>query len=387
MESPNCKQEPPSPSKLNRDELEQLSEEKLVQRVIELESELNEFQESSKELEQALEEELQGLENENSALREALGVSKEQLQISKVTISNLNKEMSDLNETVITKTQEYEKQISSLKQKLVSVEIVNDDMEENDRMLCNKLELAGQFNNELLEKIAIIENDIHRERQTNSQKQLHITNFEITIKELNDKVSSLETKLKFYENNEVESLFLSMKDILNAGPPSSKNIHALSHGRGSGMKKSDSLKKLHQLTTDSESMSRKARNLKNSVYTSHMKSLPTTKLSRHTSKATLRGKLEDKENIEPYQKTKTIPISPLIMDISSTVYSDARDPQGINKPDQFQTSQQALEAVKGSPTMNNKDSSRIPKIRHVKRRHRRTNIFDTFKSLSLSNSN
>lgn len=387
MGGPNSKQEPSSPSKINRDELGQLSQEEVVQRVIELESELNEFQESSKELEQALEEELQGLENENSTLREALGTSKKQLQLSKENIASLNKEISDLNETVITKTQEYEKQISSLKQKLVSVEIVNDDMEENDRMLCTKLELAGQFNNELLEKIAIIENDLHREKQTNSQKQLHITNFENSIKEMKGKILSLETKLRFYENNEVESLFLSMKDILNAGPPSSKSSHTLANGKGSGMKKSDSLKKLHQLTTNSESMSKKARNLKNSVYTSQMKSSPTTKLSRHTSKATLRGKVADKENIEPSQETISIPKSPPIVDVSARANLGTKEPQKIYDQAQFETSRRALEAVKASPGMNNKTISKSPELRQIKRRHRRTNIFDTFKSLSLSNSN
>lgn len=387
MESPNFEQT--SPSKCNRDGLVQLTQEEVVERVIELETELNEFQESSKELEQALEEELQGLERDNYALCETVNNSNEQMRASKESMAKLNKEVSDLNETIITKTKEYENQINSLKRKLVSVEIVNDDMEENDRMLCNKLDLAGQFNNELLEKIAIIENDLHREKQTNSQKQLHITNFEITIQELKNKVSFLETKLRFYENNEVESLFLSMKDILNAGPPSSENIHAQSQGRGTGMKKSESLKRLHQLTANSENMSKKARSLKNTVYSSHMKSSPTTKLSKHTSNAALRANLADKENVKPLRTSKTIP-SLSSMDVAAKAHSDKKV-QKSNNLTYVRTSRQALEAINGSPRvtprMNSFSTWKEPEPHKTKKRHRRTNIFDTFKALSLTNAN
>lgn len=384
MVGSNTEHEPLSVPQDTRNELESLTQDEIVLRVIELEVELNEFQESSKELEQALEEELQELEQSNASLREAVEASTEQLQVSKEMVTKLNQEISDLNEAMITKTQEYETQITALKQSLVTVEIVNDDMEENDRMLSNKLELANQFNNELLEKLAIIESDLQREKQINSKKQLHITNYEIETEEQKKKIQLLQKKIKFYENNEVESLFLSMKDILNAGPPPA-TIASLT--RGSGMKKSDSLKKLHELTANSKNMSKKARNLKDSVYTSQMKSSPTTKLSKHTSNAALRPDVLDKENVEPIQMCKSNQLS------STGKISSAEGPLlrmkllEVNRALQFQTSRQALEAVNGSPMFEKSNNVKSPDVQEVKKRHRKTNIFETFRALGLTTSN
>lgn len=377
MEIATSDEAPRTPSRHNRCQLLQLSQEEVIEKVLELESELNEFQESSRELEQALEEELQELEKQIQTLRQTLETSDHELKKSKESIAILNKELVELNDTISTRTKEYEVTVSSLKKHLVSVEIANDSMEESERMLCSKLELANQFNNDLLEKIAIMENDLHREKQTNIQKNLHITNYENTIQDLKVNVTILEKRLKHSESNEVDCLFLSMKDILKDGPPPTQ---ALSTKNGnSGMKKSDSLQRLHQLTANSESMSKKVQNLKSSMYSTQMKSTPTTKLSRHTSTSGPPQKDDpssDKENIkanlnERFKSTKI-------------------------RKDHCTSNEQALHEPKSSGvhddphTLSHSHQEQIMKAverRQPKRNRRKANIFETFRSLSSGSNN
>lgn len=194
--SPGVELEPLSPVRYSKMVLRDLSQEDLIEKVLELEGALNEFQESSKELEQALEEELQEFEKTTNKLHRSLDSTVDELSQAKTKIISLTQELNNTIEYSSTKLRESEDKITALKQQLVSVEIANDSIENNDRMISDKLELANQFNNELLEKLALLENDLERERKSGVEKLLYISNYQNEVRELTEKVTTLEANGK-----------------------------------------------------------------------------------------------------------------------------------------------------------------------------------------------
>ncbi|ODV77648.1 uncharacterized protein CANTADRAFT_27361 [Suhomyces tanzawaensis NRRL Y-17324] len=270
MDSPTPVREvdvPLTPTRYSRNVLRDLSKDELVEKVLELESVLNEFQESSKELEQALEEELQGLEAANVHIQKALDAKLLELEETKAKIVAMNQELNALHDSHNDRIRESEEKVTLLKQQLVSVEIANDSMESNDRMLSHKLELANQFNNELLEKMAILENDYERERKAGMEKQLYITNYQNEVKELNSKIESLEHRS---DSPDADALFISMREVLSAGPPSTSDNYGQPQ-----MRKSSSLKKLQDMTNEVQSF------IRNSTTTGLKSPSTTTTTNQH----------------------------------------------------------------------------------------------------------
>ncbi|KAM9897129.1 hypothetical protein OXX79_007067, partial [Metschnikowia pulcherrima] len=139
--------------------------EKVYRRMIELEQELVEFQDSSKDLEQALEDELHDLETQKSSLTLQLQNKDKVIATLNARVISLNTEVADISNTLADYKAASEKTIADLKHKLVAMEISNDDYLSRDRVVESKLQLANQFNNELLEKLAMVENDLDLERQ------------------------------------------------------------------------------------------------------------------------------------------------------------------------------------------------------------------------------
>lgn len=148
------------------------------QRMLELEQELVEFQESSKQLEQALEEELRDLETRNASLTAQLEVKDSKIYALTQSITRLTSELNEQMVLFADQKAANETIVAELKHKLVHMEILNDDMLSQDRVLESKYQLATQFNNELLEKIALVENELELERQANAQNRLTISNLE-----------------------------------------------------------------------------------------------------------------------------------------------------------------------------------------------------------------
>lgn len=382
--------EPTSPSRYDLQELTLLSKEEIVQKVFELEGELNEFQESSKELEIALEEELQELELKNKALKNLLLEKDKQEVDLKQNIMELQQELVSVHQQHVDRIQEYEEKINHLKKTIVAVEIENDSMESNDRLLTSKLHMASQFNNELLEKIAIIENEYERKKREAIEKQLYISNYQNQVRELTSKITHLEEKLKFYENNEMDSLFLSMKDILSSGPPTFTGTYQ----KNQGMKKSDSLKKLHELTTKSEEMSKKVQSLKG-IYSldKKLKSTSTTQLSTdsHISLAKHGTTLAVSETsgIES-RKLNQISASPSIIDLSLKLNSQAgslrsSETSSFEPEKKLNPPTRPLETIKGSPnTEHVKNSASLLPKRSSQKKRSKKGLLDSFRSISIS---
>lgn len=173
---------------MDKQQLEVLSHNELIQRILDLELLLQEFQESSKELELGLEEELVALEADNTKLESALADSRKEVKTCNTKINDLSRELNELHESHANEIKNYTLQMDNLKQQIVSVEISNDNMESNDRLLSHKLELSNQFNNDLLERLALVESDLEREKKANLSNQLYISNYQNQVDELQRKL-------------------------------------------------------------------------------------------------------------------------------------------------------------------------------------------------------
>lgn len=202
----------------------------LAKRVEQLELELYEFQESSKELELALEDELSRLENANSALRLQLQKANEQISAGKKREKALSQQVAQANEASRAQKRENEEKITHLTKRLVAIEVANESMELNDRIYASKIELAHQMNNDLLERIALLEDEVQRERELGVQKNLLISNYENSVAELQQTIAKLQSNSAPPESFEGDLLVLSMRDVLNSGPkkvPKSDSLHRL----------------------------------------------------------------------------------------------------------------------------------------------------------------
>lgn len=264
-----------TPRKGDNPQLSYLSREEIVRRVLELEQDLEEFQESSKELESALEEELNTLEADKERLSKEVNIKNTNIKHLNSVIKSLKTEINQLNDKYNDEKMKADNEIRTLKQKLVEIEIMNDNMESNDRLISNKLESLNQFNMELIEKMALLENDLHLEKKQNTEKNLHIINYENTINDLKNRIALLEARQSSDDSDpDVDILYLSMKDVLRAGPPVSPQLNK-------AMKKSDSSKMIYEMMANREGLNNKFKDLRRDSLqlTSPMKSSSTTQVS------------------------------------------------------------------------------------------------------------
>lgn len=228
----------------------------IYQKMLALEQELMEFQESSKELEQALELELKESEDKNALLLMQLQAKDAKIGTLNNTIIELTKEINKVLNSASEQKHKLESEIADLKKKLVSIEILNEDVLSHDRIIENKLALATQFNNELLEKIAMTENDLEMERQVNAQNRLKIFNLENERSEPSKKKAHRQLRQSKSRPKSTLSLadvsadgtMLDIEDFLASAPPG-KVV-----SEGSQMPRSDSRTKIHELSVRSGEM-------------------------------------------------------------------------------------------------------------------------------------
>ncbi|OBA21157.1 hypothetical protein METBIDRAFT_41973 [Metschnikowia bicuspidata var. bicuspidata NRRL YB-4993] len=193
--------------------------EKVYLRMLELELELVEFQESSKDLELALEDELHDLETQKSTLVHQLLSKDKQISMLNSRVISLNSEVTGLLELLVETKSAYEETIADLKHKLVAMEILNDDFLSRDRVVESKLQLANQFNNELLEKLAMVENDLDLERQANAQHKLTISNLSNITAHQPVRLTRSKRDSTFRDFAFAESTVLDIDEMLATEPP------------------------------------------------------------------------------------------------------------------------------------------------------------------------
>lgn len=241
----------------------------VYQRMLELEQELIEFQESSKELEQTLEEELHELESHNNLLLSQVQLKDSQIAELTQTVVRLNKELAELATQHTMRDEENKKAIAELKKSLVTMEILNDDMISRDRIFEQKLLLANQFNNELLERIAMTENDLESEREINARHQLTISNLENTLP-ASLKLTHRKRNSTYQDFSMAEGTILDINEMLASEPPQPVQSRTVP--------RSDSLHKLHQLHNMSDVLRHKVGEMNTSL---SLKSPSTTEMTKH----------------------------------------------------------------------------------------------------------
>lgn len=264
------------------------------QRMLELEQELIEFQESSKELEQALEEELRDLETRNTSLTTQLEAKDTKIQALAQTVARLTTEINEQLAVAAEKTAASETLVAELKHKLVHMEILNDDMLSHDRILDSKYQLAIQFNNELLEKIALVENELELERQANAQNRLTISNLENELSSCLESCKQVEkpntqgqfqslkhksagsiSKMKrestYHDLSFADGTILDIGEMLASEPPENE-MRELPH--------SESLHKFHELYSKSGALRQKVGEVNMSLA---LKSPSTTQLTKQNT--------------------------------------------------------------------------------------------------------
>lgn len=283
---------PPLTPKLKH--IYQWSKDEIVKRVLELEDELMEFQESSRELEKALEEELQTLEQTNEMLLKQDKTKSQTIKDLNDKIKSLKRQMNQMSDNYNHDKIKLENEIRAAKQRVVDIEITNDTMELKDRLISNKLEGLNLFNMELLEKVALLENDLHLERKRNNEKDLHIMNYKNRIIDLKAQIDIMKgmkyeiSKQKDDSDSEVDILVLSMKAMLKAGPPTPL----------ASLPKSGSRQKVHDLILKTDDLTGRFKDLKrDSMYlaSTPAKSRSTTQLSKSGTAA----------KPETFEKSKT----------------------------------------------------------------------------------
>lgn len=227
-------------------ELASLSRDELVAKVLELESVLTEFQESSRELELALEDELVNLEEKVSTLESRCTALDAQAAKDRLRAQDLTQELEAAYERHREKSSEWDQSRSRLMQQLVQVEIANDTMENKDRARQTQLSTNHQLVNELLEKLAMVEHDLELERANSASNKLYTANYQNEVRELTEKLSAMEKlsgssrDLPQNDSCDGDILVVSMRQVLLAGPPT-PHVLARNYPR------LPSLQKLHEL--------------------------------------------------------------------------------------------------------------------------------------------
>lgn len=239
----------------------------IFQRMVDLEQELVDFQQSSKELEEALEAELNELEEKNKALTEQINARDNRLQLLASQLIEANNEINRLSEAQKKQKIQYENEINLLKQKLVAVEILNDDMGVNDRILESELQNAKQAKNELLEKLALVESELENEKQLNAQHRLCISNFEAAevkptqkarhLQQFGAKNKRLSTSksTQSIADTTVDGTFLDINEFLATEPPEPPKKHGETPRSGS-------MGKIHEHYLRSEEIAQKVGEVK-----------------------------------------------------------------------------------------------------------------------------
>lgn len=245
---------------------------KVYQRMLDLELELIEFQESSKDLEQALEDELHDLETQKSSLVAQLLAKDKMISTLNARVIALNTEVTDLLNLLSENKAIYEKTTADLKHKLVAMEILNDDYLSKDRVVESKLHLANQFNNELLEKLAMVENDLDLERQANAQHKLTISNLSNNATNQPGRLTRNKRDSTYRDFAFAESTILDINEMLATEPPATLGE--------SKMPRSESLTRFQELCSKSDILRQKVGEVNSSLA---LKTLSTAEVSRPTA--------------------------------------------------------------------------------------------------------
>jgi len=293
--------------------------ESAIAAIQQLEAELNEFQTSSFELEKELEKELSALELDNEELKLKNEELTEELKEAKLKRISIENDFDKIRNELVTKISKLEKELDLKNSKIVDIEIMNDNIEQNERNLNTSYKELEENYNLSMEKIILLEHELSDSRDQALKEKLIHQNVINELAELKVKYEALEKK---YE-----------KPVLT-------NTRPLSQSK---MSKSNSMRQLHTMIEQSKGMESRIGNIKTSLHSKTFKfnnkpkSTTTTKLTNTT--ITTSTPLAVSES----KPRKKIPLSPSSFKLSSLTSG------GFAK----------MEKIEGSPAKPAKDFNKI----------------------------
>ncbi|CCH42693.1 putative nuclear distribution protein [Wickerhamomyces ciferrii] len=307
--------------------------ESAIDAIQQLEAELNEFQTSSYELEKELEKELTALELDNEELKIKNEEIQDQLNEIQREKIDKEKEFNKIRTELQNKIVKLEKDLEIKNSKIVDIEILNDNIEQNERNLNLSYKELEENYNSSVEKIILLEQEINDSKNQLMMEKLNHQNTKIELNEFKTKFEALERR------STTKSRSLSNPINPSSSTSSTTSSIPLSNSK---MTKSNSIRQLHSMIEQSKGMESRIGNIKTSLNTKSLKlhrepkSSTTTKLTN----ATITTSTPSSSQVKPKRK---IPLSPSSFKLSSFAGSS------FNK----------MEKIEGSPAKPAKDFNKI----------------------------
>lgn len=168
--------------------MEELTHKEALQRVKDVELELRTFCESSRELEEELELQLEDVLKERDSLLVELRENTSLVAVLEDEKAHLQRELGESIEQSRKQNELTEKEINSLKQRVVDTEVINDSLEQSQRALESRVQVLEEECGVAIEKSALLENDLFVQGNEILTQRLTISNQESTICELREKL-------------------------------------------------------------------------------------------------------------------------------------------------------------------------------------------------------
>lgn len=290
--------------------------ESAIRAVAQLESELNEFQQSSYELEKELEKELLALEDANQELQDKNDSLTKEIKHVQNARFEMEKEIQRSKDELLKKCQRLEQELEIKTSRLVDIEILNDSIEQSERNLDVSYKELEEKYHISQEKIVILEAEISDSKDELFKEQLNHQN----------------TK------NELEDLRVKYDQLLKSQSqthPTTSNPES----RPTSMSRSTSLRQLHSMIEHTKDMESKIDNIKLSLNKNQnlkihrIKSATTTRVSTTHITTTTPAAITTPSQSKPPRRT--IPQSPSSYKLSSFTSSKLN----------------ALDTIEGSPNI------------------------------------
>lgn len=237
---------PTSPSSISSSDRLTLA----LKQIQQLETELTDFQKSSYELEQELEKELTALEDQNNEYKEEIARKNKEIDTWRTKYVQLERELSNLNTLYQDRFRKYKTELHSVRSQLVNIEIMNDNIEQNERLLSINLNDLESKYNDSLEKIALLEGELSYKEELLLKEKLKNQNLQNEYGEIKERLLVAKAR------NEVGMSY----DTGNASMDLSRCIPKL-----------NLIKQLHNMIEQTKFMENRVETLRNTIRPSKMR--------------------------------------------------------------------------------------------------------------------
>ncbi|ODV62856.1 uncharacterized protein ASCRUDRAFT_79487 [Ascoidea rubescens DSM 1968] len=246
-----------------------------LNQINQLENELSEFQSSSYELEQELEKELNDLDSKNESLKLNLIESEKETSLWKNKFFNLQKDLQNQSVKAQEQISNYKNELSNTRNKLINIEIINDNIEQNERKLnVNLNELDSKYN-DTLEQVALLESELDYKNELLLKEQLEHQNTRNSLLEVQKELDNLKNSINKSTSASTTStglplIFNSIGIFGNTNNNLSRTpSNSLDSTSQRSFPKSNSIRQLHDMINQAKGMESRVENIKISLKPKH----------------------------------------------------------------------------------------------------------------------